>query len=57
MSATLKEQLLLTEASAIGRKWPLDCIGNLIEAANKVAAQGSRKSPALVVLKKKAVKT
>ena len=29
-------------------------LGNLIEAANTVAGQGSRKSPALVVLKKKA---
>jgi integrase len=29
-------------------------LGNLIEAANKVAAQGSRKNPALVMLKKKA---
>jgi hypothetical protein len=27
-------------------------LGNLIEAANKVAGQGSRKSPALMVLKK-----
>jgi len=32
-------------------------LGNLIEAADKIAAQGSRKSPALVVLKKKAVNT
>jgi integrase len=29
-------------------------LGSLIEAANKVAGQGSRKSPALVMLKKKA---
>jgi integrase len=29
-------------------------LGNLIEAANQVVGEGSRKSPALVVLKKKA---
>jgi len=49
-----RQDLLGHKSGRITSHYSAAELGNLIEAANKVAAQGSRKSPALVVLKKKA---
>ena len=49
-----RQDLLGHKSGRITSHYSAAELGNLIEAANKVAGQGSRKSPALVVLKKKA---
>jgi integrase len=49
-----RQDLLGHKSGRITSHYSAAELGNLIEAANTVAAQGSRKSPALVVLKKKA---
>jgi integrase len=49
-----RQDLLGHKSGRITSHYSAAELGNLIEAANKVAAEGSRKSPALVVLKKKA---
>ena len=52
-----RQDLLGHKSGRITSHYSAAELGNLIEAANKVAGQGSRKSPALVVLKKKAAST
>ncbi|ANO52149.1 tyrosine-type recombinase/integrase [Woeseia oceani] len=49
-----RQDLLGHKSGRITSHYSAAELGNLIEAANKVAGQGSRNSPALVVLKKKA---
>jgi integrase len=49
-----RQDLLGHKSGRITSHYSAAELGNLIEAANKVAVQGSRKSPALVVLRKKA---
>ena len=49
-----RQDLLGHKSGRITSHYSAAELGNLIEAANKVAGQRSRKSPALVVLKKKA---
>lgn len=49
-----RQDLLGHKSGRITSHYSAAELGNLIEAADKVAGQGSRKSPALVVLKKKA---
>ena len=50
-----RQDLLGHKSGRITSHYSAAELGSLIEAADKVAGQGSRKSPALVVLKKKAV--
>ena len=49
-----RQNLLGHKSGRITSHYSAAELGNLIEAADKVAAQGSRKSPALVVPSKKA---
>lgn len=49
-----RQDLLGHKSGRITSHYSAAELGNLIESANQVAEQGSRKSPALVVLKKKA---
>ena len=49
-----RQDLLGHKSGRITSHYSAAELGNLIEAADKVAGRGSRKSPALVVLKKKA---
>jgi integrase len=49
-----RQDLLRHESGRITSHYSAAELGNLIVAANQVVGEGSRKSPALVVLKKKA---
>jgi integrase len=50
-----RQDLLGHRAGRITSHYSAAELGNLIEAANRIVGQGSRKSPALVMLKKKVV--
>jgi integrase len=49
-----RQDLLGHKSGRITSHYPAAELTNLIEAANQVVGQGSRKSPALVMLRKKA---
>ena len=54
MSFEDRQDLLGHKSGRITSHYSAAELGNLIEAANQVVGEGSRKSPALAVLKKKA---